>query len=269
VSFLRALGLLILLGSLSGCSFTLNWIHYLRARRAIAQHDYKTALNLLHEVIVHEPDSDGALNAARTGARVAHLEAKNYPLAIEFYRLIVLRSPDAEERLQAQVNIAQIYFENLLDYDEAVEEYERLLRLQLKPDDAFHFRLNLAKSHFQLNNLEQAGNELDVLLAQKHTSDEVFEAKVLRANILVAQKKQADAAVLWQDIMKEFPERSKKENVALNLVVCYEEQKDFGKAVEVLERMKADYPNPEFLDVRIQRLKERQSNQPGAQGLKR
>ena len=169
----------------------------------------------------------------------------------------------------AHVNIAQICFENLLDYGQAVSEYERLLRLQLKPEEAFHFRLNLAKAQFQLNNLEQSGNELDVLLAQKHSDDEAFEAEVLKANILVAQKKQADAALLWEKILKDFPERSKKENVALNLVVCYEEQKDFGKAIEVLERMKSNYPNPEFLEIRIQRLRQRRSNQPGAQGLKR
>ena len=48
-----------------------------------------------------------------------------------------------------------------------------------------------------------------------------------------------------------------------------EELKQFDKAIEVLENMRPQYPNPDFLDLRISRLKERQYNQPGAQGWKR
>jgi tetratricopeptide (TPR) repeat protein len=255
--------------SLTGCSFSLDWLRYFRARRAASQHDYRTSLKFFQEITRAHPDSARALYSARLGARVAHLEAGNYPLAIEFYRLIILRSENPDERRAAQRNIAQIYFENLLDYAQSVTEYERLLHLENPPEEAFKYRLNLAKAQFQLNNLEQATDELDVLLSQKRTDEEAFDAKSLKANILVAGHHLSDAASAWEQILKEFPERSKKENVAMNLVVCYEELKDFGSAIDVLERMKADYPNPDFLNIRIERLKERKSNQPGAQGLKR
>ena len=92
---------------------------------------------------------------------------------------------------------------------------------------------------------------------------------MLKAQTLVAAKKIPEAAALWELIMTTFPEKSKKENVALNLVVCYEDMKEFGKAIDVLERMREGYPHPEFLNLRIQRLKERKENMPGAKGLKK
>lgn len=233
------------------------------------QHDYKGALVLFENVVNHQPEGPKALASARFGSRLAQLEVKNYNQAVFFYRYLILRSPDPDERKSAQRYIAQIYFENMHDYAQAVIEYERLLKLDVSPAEAYKFRLNLAKSHFQLNNLEQVGAETDLLLDQKLEPDQIFEVRVLKANVLVAAKKLPEAAAQWEQILKDFPEKSRKENMGLNLVVCYEEMKDFARAIDTLEKMRVDYPNPEFLDLRIARLKERKSNQPGAQGWRR
>lgn len=241
----------------------------MQARRAIANQDFPRALAILEKLISEKPDGDKALFAARQGARIAHLEAKNYRLAVTFYKHVILKSPDPDERKSAQRFVAQIYFENLLDYDQAVDEYEKLLKLDHRREEAFRYRLNLAKSHLQLNNVDQAQHEIDTLLGQKIGPDEIFEAKVLKARVLVNSRQLSEAAALWEGILRDFPERSQKENAALNLVVCYEELKEFGKAIDVLEKMKPDYPNPDFLNLRIERLKERRENQPGAQGWKR
>ena len=107
------------------------------------------------------------------------------------------------------------------------------------------------------------------LLGASSAPDEVYEAKGMRANILVARKRPAEAAVAWSELLRDFPERAKKENVALNLVVAYEEMNDFGRAIETLEQMKSEYDNPDFINARIERLNQRRSNLPGAQGLKR
>lgn len=263
-----ALALLILF-ALPGCSLSVDWYHHYQIESAIERQDFTRALDILQKIIQHEPDGSQALNAARRGSRVAQLDAKNYPLAIEFYRHIVLRSPDSEERRQAQKVIAEIQYENLQDYNQAVVEYEKLLRLQNQPSEAFRYRLLLAKSQLRLNNIDQAVAEIDLLLNQNHARDEIFEAKVLKANTLVAARQLPEAASLWHSILKDFPEKSKRENVALNLVVCYEEMNDFSQAIEVLESMRVDYAHPDFLDLRIQRLKERAKNQPGAQGFHR
>ena len=253
----------------AGCTFSLDWYRQYRAKAAIEKEDYSTALTILQKIMVANPDSAQSLDAARLGGQVAHLNAKNYALAVDFFKHVVVRSPDPIERKTAQKNIAQIEFENLQDFNQAVLEYEKLLRLDNGPDETFRYRLNLAKSQLRMNNIDQAVTELDILLSQKHTPDEIFEGRVLKANTLVAAKRINEAAGAWQEILKEFPEKSKKENVALNLVVIFEEQKEFSKAIEVLQGMREGYAHPDFLDIRIARLRERMGNQPGANGLKR
>jgi len=259
----------VLMSMNSGCTFSLDWLRQYRAQRAIAKQDFASALPILQQIMDFQSNEDRSLEAARQGARVAHLEAKNYPLAVKFYRYLVLKADNPEERKSAQRAIAQIYYENLHDYDQSVMEFEKLLKLGNSPEETFRYRLNLAKSHLQLNNAEQALTELNVLLENKPSSDAIFDIKMLKANVLVANKQMHEATSMWGMILKEFPERSRKENVALNLVVSYEELKEFGKAIEVLETMRDEYPNPEFLNQRIERLKERQYNLPGAQGWKR
>jgi tetratricopeptide (TPR) repeat protein len=254
---------------LSGCSFSLDGFRFYRAKMQISQHHYASALPLLQKIVDDSPSDDRALQAARKGARVAHFEAKAYQQAVNFYKFIILKSDDVIERQNAQKNIAQIYFDDLQDFDQSVTEFERILKFDNSPDEAFRYRLNLAKAYFRLNNAEQALNELDVLLSQKLDSDKIFDILALKANVMVGNHKLPEAAQLWEKIIKDFPEQSKKEKIGLNLVVCYEELKQFDKAIEVLENMRPQYPNPDFLDLRISRLKERQYNQPGAQGWKR
>lgn len=260
---------LLLLSTCAGCSLSLDWLRQYRAQRAIAKQDYAGAVVILRQIMDLSVESEKSLVAARQGARIAHLDAKNYPEAIEFYRVVVLRSEDPLERKSAQQFIAQIYFENLQDFDHAVAEYEKLLKLDVTPQEKFRYRLNLAKCYFQMNNLEQALAELDLLQGLKPTGDDHYDMRTLRANILVAAKQLAPAAEAWESLIRDFPERSNKENVALNLVVCYEELQEFDKAVTVLERMRPSYPNPDFLNLRIERLKEKQANLPGARGWKK
>lgn len=266
---IRLLGAALITLGFCGCTFSAAWLNRYRIHRAVATRDFPAALDLLEQQVNKEPNSTEALTASRLGAKIAHLDAKDYVRAVDFYRHIVLRSEDIEERRSSQKFIAQIYFENLLDYDRAVLEYEKLLKLSQRPGEDFRYRLNLAKSHLQLNNMNQALAEIDTLIKREPKAEELFEAKVLKATVLMSNKQLTEAAAMWRSILDEFPERSQKENVALNLVVCFEELKDFGKAIELLEGMREGYPNIEFLDLRIARLKERKANQPGAQGWRR
>ncbi|MGZ3722235.1 MAG: tetratricopeptide repeat protein, partial [Bdellovibrionales bacterium] len=151
----------------SGCTFSLDWYRQFRAKAAIDKQDYPSALATLQNIVQSNPDSSQALDAARLGAKVAHLNAKNYALAVEFFRHVVLRSPEAQERKEAQKYIAQIEFENLQDFNQAVLEYEKLLRLDNGPEETFRYRLNLAKSQLRMNNIDQAVTELDILLSQQ------------------------------------------------------------------------------------------------------
>lgn len=250
------------------CTFSAQKRQIQKADKDLAEGQPKAALALLDDAC-HGSNSDLALEAARKGAHLAQIEMKSYQAAVDFYRVIIVASDNSEERKTAQRNIAQIYFENLLYYDKAVIEYEKLLRLDFTAAEKYQFRLNIAKSHLQLGNLDQALAELETLSKDKLNESDEYDLDVFKANVLMSQKKQDQAAVLLEQLIKKFPERAEKESLALTLTVCYEELEEFEKAIATLEAMKKGYDHPEFLDARIARLKTRVNNRPLANGFKK
>jgi tetratricopeptide (TPR) repeat protein len=253
---------------LVGCTFSSQKHDIQNAEKLMSEGQGDQALALLDKAM-RGPDASLALEAARRGARLAQIDLKNYQKAVEYYRFLIVSSDSDELRRFAEKNIAQIYFENLLYYDRAIIEYEKLLRLSFSPPEHYQFRLNIAKSHHQLGNLEQALAELKTLEKEKVTEADIYDLEVFKGNVLITQKKQHEAAALFAGLIKKFPERAQKDNLALTLAVCYEELSDYRQAIGTLESMKKDYPHPEFLVARIARLKGRLSNMPGANGFKK
>lgn len=220
-------------------------------------------------MVQRNPETEQAVIAAREGARIAFFETKDYRLALNLFKHLVLYSKDEHERREAQKKIATIYYEHLADYQNAVAEFYRLLDLPHSPEEEFEDRFAIAKSQYFLNRFFQAQAELDALLKKDIPKDQMFDALMLKANIFLARKSMDNAIKTFQQVIAQFPERSKKEDVALNLAVCYEEQKKFNEAIQVLKGLRDSYPTPEFIDMRIKRLQERASYLPGARGLRK
>ncbi|HEX4924267.1 MAG TPA: tetratricopeptide repeat protein, partial [Bdellovibrionales bacterium] len=77
------------------------------------------------------------------------------------------------------------------------------------------------------------------------------------------------AIALFKGLMEKFPQQARDEHVGLSLAVCYEEKNDFKAARAVLNEIRGFYPRPDFIDLKIQRLAEREAQLPGAQGLRK
>lgn len=240
-----------------------------RAEKEEENKNYEEALKHYSRIVRRTPDSTVALNAARKAARVALLEVKKFPEAIAFYKHVVLYSPDAKERVEAQKKIAEIYFEKSDNYQQAIIEYGRLLKISHTADENYFYRFRIVKSHFQNNNFDQSLDEVNALIDEQKEPSRQFELKLFKANIFLTTKRIDEAIALFKELMLMDPAKSITENVGLNLSVAYEEQKDFEKAIEILESIKDTYPTQEFIELKIKRLKERARNQPGATGLKK
>ncbi len=253
---------------LGGC-FSTDSMDFQRAERAAKAKQPEEAIKYYYRVIQRDPRSEKAMIAAREAARISYFDSRNYPAALNFYKHIVLYSPQGDERKEAQKKIALINYEQLADYRQAIAEFYKLLDLPHSLSEEFEFRFNIAKSYYFLNNFFQAQSEIETLLKHNIIPEQKFETLLLRANILLATKKMDVAAETYLKIIQEFPERAKKESVALNLAVCYEEQKKFHEAISTLQGLRDSYSTPEFIDLRIKRLQERASYLPGAKGLKK
>lgn len=230
---------------------------------------FRISLSSFDRALKRDPAAPAALAAAREGARVAIFELKDYKKAVDYLRHLILHSQDPAEREQAQKQLASLYFENLQDYPRAIAEYSHLLATNPPFAEKAKYQISIARSYFYLGQFTQAESEVDDLLKERLSAQVKFDAWSLKGTILVARKQFAKAAEIYKSVMSEFPDRSREENIALQLAVCYEESQDFKAAVAVLEGLRESYRPAEYIELRIKRLQERIRNQPGAKGFRK
>lgn len=215
------------------------------------------------------PESKWALDSARQAARAAFFDTKDYNQAIDFYNYLVEYSRDQNERVNSQRRIASIYFDNLSDYPRSIEAYNKLLMVETDPGQIVRYRFNLARSYFYLNRFFDSKNEIEQALKISKDPDRTFELKMFLASIYFNMKQVPKALEIYQALESKYPKKAKNENLALNESVCYEEEEKFDDAITKLQSIETTYKDPEFIALKIKRLKERKANMPGARGLKR
>jgi len=225
--------------------------------------DYSSALEEFEKSIKREPGNPTSLMAARESIKILLYEVKNYEKAIELLKFLILYSNNSEERWRSQSQIAQIYFDNLGWYDKALIEYSKLLNGNLSKEEQTKIHLSIARAYYYLGQFNQSWNEASSLLLENSVSqDQIFDVYLLQANIHQSLKRFSEATKLFEEILTRFPERSKKENVGINLALCYEELGVYKEAMRVLESLKNSYEPKEYIALRLKKLKDRLINQP-------
>lgn len=259
-------GLFILFSLLSGC-FLFSKEPLVVARDLAAQGRKEEAIQYALQRLNSETDTKAALEMARFGAHLAHIELRDYESATRFYRHIANYSQDTDEQLSTLRYLGTIYFDHLKDYELAISIFETILRYPLSKEEKARYRLLLGKSHYNLAQLDQAEAELAAFKGLNPPNSIAYDGQVFESNILVSKKQHEAAAKILKTLIEKNPERAQSDGLEMNLVACYEDMKDFDAAIEAMESMRKTYPDPEFLDMRIGRLKERKNNMPGARGL--
>lgn len=243
---------------------------YKEAQKNIAKGHSRVALNLLDRIVKRNTANNPVtLEAAREASRLAFYDLKDYSTAIGYFRYIVLHSENENERLEAQKQIASIFFNNLQNYQNSIIEYSKLQQMTHNDLEAAQYTMNIARAQFYLNNFYQAESEIESLLQRK--SDEKIRAGaiLLKGNIHIAKKEFSKAIEIFKTLISSNPQFAMEENIGLILAVCYEENNNFKEAIKVLESYRGKYNPPEYIELRIKRLQERQKNAPGAKGYKK
>ena len=256
------------------CGLSAQKMEFEKAEQASSARDFAQALKHYDQIIDQYVKSDLALRSAESAGRIAYYEAKDFKRALRYFKHIVLYSPSSAARTEAQKLAAEINYEHLQDYNQAIIEFSRLLNLPHTRREEVLYRLSVARSYYYLKRFYQALVEVDGLLESSSSGEELnkkdlFDALELKANILVQSKKLDEAVEVLTKLIDDHPDQSKERQIGLVLAVCYEEKKDFEKAIRTLESIKSTYPSPKFIEGRIKSLKERQSYLPGARGLKK
>jgi len=266
---LKTAAVLVAVFIVSGCTFSAEDLEYERAEKAEQAGKHEEAVKHYRALIERSGQTPLALKSAAEAARISNYDLKRYKDAVELYKHVVLYSPSERERIDAQKHIAEIYFTQTLDYTNSIIEYSRLLDLPHGEQEEAQYRMAIARSYFYQNNFFQSQAEIDRILKGKFDKTTQFDARVLKANIYLTTKELDDGIKMLNELIQQDPERARDEKVGLLLAITYEEQKNFGKAIETLISIRDTYPGKDFIDNKIRALKEREYHQPGARGLKK
>ncbi|MFN8790184.1 MAG: tetratricopeptide repeat protein [Bdellovibrionales bacterium] len=240
-----------------------------KAQDLIQDGHFRRAAQYLEQAIKRDEQSDTALKAMKEAARISFLEIKDYQKAAHYYQLIVRYSPEEPDRIEAQRQLASLYFESLQDYERAAVEYSKLSTSSRVDSERAFYKLSVARSYYYLGNYFQTLSEISEILKLKSDREVEFQARLLKGNVFVAQKKFDESAKIFQEVISKFPDKSLKENVHLVLSLSFEEKGDYKQALGVLEKIKDRYEPKEYLELRIKRIEERARNQPGARGYRK
>lgn len=247
----------------TSCQYSYTRLEFERGRKASEEKKFDQAIKHYDRVVSRDPDSNLAIVSAIKAAQLLRREIKDYSRAIYYYKHVIRHSDEQKIAIKVQKKIADLYFENLGDYKSAIDEFSKLLKTTEKNSDLYiDSKLKIAKSYFYLNNFFQAKTEATELLKEVDDSEKTFELKQFLANIHFNTKNIEEAIKLYKELNKDYPQRSRDENIPMSIVVCYEELKQFDDAIAELKQIKPTYPTPEFIDFKINRLKERIQNLP-------
>ncbi len=254
---------------LGGCSLSFSNWEYRKAESAVENAEYQEAVKHYSRVVLRQPESPIALESARKASRIALFQLKDFNKAIELFRHLVQFSPDSEERLSSQRKIADVMFEKKTDYQTAIVEYNKLLALKLPNRDYLDIKLRIAKAYYYMSEFFQAESEVKNALIKAEKGRQRFDLELFLASIYFNTKRLDMAIEAYKKLDQEYPEHARQEKVKMSLVVCYEETERFEDAISLLNKMKSGAEDPEFLVLKIARLKERIRNLPGSRGLRK
>lgn len=227
---------------------------YEEAQEKIKQEKFNDAVEILEKIVSYSPQTQLGQSASLLGGHTALYEAKEYKKAIFFYRNVVRHNPEQKKIKEAQEKITEIYYEKLSEYGQAILELNRLLTLATSEEEKQKIQQKIAKTYYYDGNFNQASLEVDEFLIKWPESIKVYEMLTLKAGAQAANKKCDDAIKTYDRIIKDFGHNSGIEEIHLSKAQCYEEKKEWDKAIQILKDIKDSYVHPEVIDMRIKSI---------------
>ena len=251
---------------LCACSFSSAQWEWKKATEFEQKGDHENAIGYYYRYLRKNSENQDSVRAAQKIYQIARLHSQDLKLVEKVLRHIILRSDSDSERLQAQEDLANHFFQRMGDYESAITQFHRFLAVAKDDAKKQLAQLKIAKSYFYMNNFYQARVELDSVIESSKNPQLLFEASLLKASVLQSEKKTAEAIETFTKILQDFPDRGVQEQVFLSLALAYEDDKQYVKAIEVLEKYKDSSSNASYIDEKIEKIRFSISQQPGARG---
>lgn len=177
------------------------------------------AIEYLQQAIALDPGHDQSYKLLG----LACIKTKNYAGAAAAYQKYLELKPDVSE---VHSNLGLVY-EELGEKDKAEEEYKKAIAIDGNANAGF----NLAKLYYGQNNLERA---LEYARESIKKKSDLAAAHNLEGVILNQMGRYGEALGSFENALRLSP---KDLNLRVNLGIAYINNKEFGRAREILEKV--------------------------------
>jgi len=254
--------LIVLFLFLVSCAPSKEQVELRKAHKEAHKKNYFKAINKYFFVSKKFPGTKESIEATKKAANYSFLNQRDYVSALYFLKKLVVVSANNKEKIEAQRQIAEIQFQHLKNCDEAILEYKKLLMMEKDAHYKFISVRNIAHCYSNIGEFKQALTELKAVKETELSQKDKYLFYIDTANYLENIDNLDAAHKVYIKINEEFPILYREESLGLKVAVLFEEEKKFSKAIEVLRRIRSTYPQPDFIDLKIESLKRRRKYLP-------
>lgn len=200
------------------------------------------------------------------------MHLKNPKQALFWLDKIKTQSVDPKDLINSIMRSLRIRIDYLSDYELATRDARSLLSFDLSISEYCQVIYDLSFALYQLRKFKESTSELKDCLGNIPIEKALqFRLAKLEIDILVAQDKHLLALDQLENLKMQFADLDKDQSLSFLEAIIREDQGDFQGAQVVIKKIieSNQYSDPQFLTLRLQKLKEREQQQAGARLIKK
>lgn len=254
----------------TGCTAGSTKKTYVLAEKLWTDGKYAAAVSEFEKVIARDPNGALGLQALHRAATTQAYFLSQYDEAIGKFQRFAEVTSESSESWEAQLQVGEILFSKLENHEQAIQHYRSLLRLRPDAPESPEFLYRIGKSHFFLWQFEDAIMAFSELPRRfpraKLAERALYEIGVTYftrgergASGKSASEPYQQAMEAFQRFIAQYPASSLLPEAKFGIASCLEELDQLDAAYQAYESLKASYPSPNVILIKLHRIKERKA----------
>ncbi len=244
-----------LLGAMA-CNARSPETKYLLAEKLLEDKKYDAAISEFQDIVDKAPSSPLGLEAQLKIAQIDHLYLGRSKEAIDAYLEFLKRSHDPNKNREVERTLGDLQFQNFENYDEAIGSYTKLVKDKPDSADAEELVFRLGRAFFMKNQLADAIKVFQYQIAHFPKGKLRWKAELEIGNSYSDETKCNDAIPHYDKVVAGAP-KDQRVLASFAKASCYEEMDDLDSAYELFSQIKDDYPSPQVVEMKMQKIKRR------------
>jgi TolA-binding protein len=256
------------------CSVDSAKNHYTLAEKLWTDQKYAAAVTEFEKVLNKDPHGKLGIQALYRAAMTEALFLSAYNGALRKFRQYVELGQDPSMIWEARLQIGELLFAKTEQYDQAILHYQTLLKDSHNPEvkaQTPEFLFRIGKAHFFLWHFDEAiavFHDIQKRFPKSPWAEKALYEAAQATFTRVEQRAQSDsrrpdahteAIAAFNAFIKHYPKSEWVPLAKFGIASCLEEQDQLDAAYEVYEEIKATYPSPNVIEVKLAKIGERRS----------